>query len=175
MTNKYDALSIRGRVAYLIMCFERYVVQKYPEKDMSLVAKLMWEVVDRDYIDENAYRYMDVIPMFLFETDDYESSDMYNMTEEEYDAFVAVMPRAEEDPDLNTIMNRIYDVAMAFAYTVVDLDDPETKEYLQEVDDILVKHNIPAPDVESLPKYKSDETDGWGDFINPKPLSIILK
>lgn len=175
MTRQYDNLSIRGRVAYLIMCFERYVKHKYPEKDMSLPAKFMWNIVDHvAYIDDKAYRYMDVIPDYLFEADSYETSDMVDMTRKEYDVLVALLPRAEEDPDLNTIMHRIYDVAMEFVYTEVKLDAPETKRYMAEVDWILAKNGVDAPDVNRLPQYEWDETHGWGKLIAPKNLSIIL-
>ena len=91
MTRQYDNLSIRGRVAYLIMCFERYVAQKYPDRDMTLPAEFMWNVVDgSDYMDEQAYRYMDIIPDYLFETDKYETSDMVNMSKDEYNVFVTL-------------------------------------------------------------------------------------
>ncbi|MBQ9371603.1 MAG: hypothetical protein IJU03_05380 [Thermoguttaceae bacterium] len=176
MTRQYDNLSIRGRVAYLIMCFERYVAQKYPDRDMTLPAEFMWNVVDgSDYMDEQAYRYMDIIPDYLFETDKYETSDMVNMSKDEYNVFVTLLPRTEDDPDLNVVMHRIYDVAMRFVYTEVELDDPDTKEYLKEVDDILAKNGIEAPDIDKIPKSPPDECDGWGKFIDSKPLSIILK
>ena len=117
MTMQYDSLSIRERVAYLIMCFERYVKHKYPERDMTLPAEFMWNVINGSgYLDESAYRYMDIIPEFLFETDSFETADMVDMTREEYDVLVHLLPRAEDDPDLNTIMTRIYDVAMEFAF-----------------------------------------------------------
>ena len=176
MTTKYDNLSIRGRVAYLIMCFERYVTQKYPDRDMTLPAEFMWNVVnDSNYIDVSAYRYMDIIPEFFYETDSYETADMEDMTKEEYDILATLLPHAEDDPDLNTIMNRIYDVAMEYAYTIVKLNEPETKRYLQEVDEILAKNNIEPPDINLIPKYEWDDSHGWGDFIDSKPLSIILK
>ena len=176
MTRQYDNLSIRGRVAYLIMCFERYVAQKYPDRDMTIVATLMWNIVnDSDYIDESAYKYTEIIPMYIHEAPDFKTLRLDYLTEEEYNAFVTLLPRPEEDPELNTIMQRIYDVAMEFAYTEVLLDKPVTKNYLEEVDDILAKNGIEAPDIGKIPKSTPDECDGWGKFIDSKPLSIILK
>ena len=39
-------ISIRGRIAYVILCFENYVKVKYPDVDMLPILKMMWAVVD---------------------------------------------------------------------------------------------------------------------------------
>ena len=132
MKTIFDELSIRGRVAYAIMCFERYVTNVYPDKDMSAVAEVMWKIVDdSDYIDNSAYRYMEIIPEYLFEAKDFISSEFDYMTESEYVFYTHLLPPPEDDNELNIIMHSIYDIAMEYAYTAVELDKPETKEYLQ--------------------------------------------
>ena len=163
-------------VAYLIMCFEKYVAEKYPEKDMTLAVEIMWNIVDHvEYIDVAAYRFLEIIPDYLYEAPDYKSLEMESITESEYDALINIIPKPDVDPDLNLIMHRIYDVAMEFVYTEVNLKDPTTKKYIKEVDDILEKNDITLPDVNVLPKYEMDETRGWGVKIDAKPLSIILR
>ena len=44
----------------------------------------------------------------------------------------------------------IYDIAMEFAYTAVELDSPITKEYLQTVSLILKENNIDLPKYENI-------------------------
>jgi len=176
MKTIYDKLSIRGRVAYAIMCFENYVNFKYPDKDMSNVAEIMWKIIDdSDYIDNSAYRYMEIIPEYLYEKDNFASLEFEFLSEQEYNYFISLLPNPNNDPDLNTIMHRIYDIAMKYAYTVVELDSWETKEYLQEVSNILEKNNIPTPDIEKIPKYEWDDSHGWGKCFDGRYLSIILK
>ena len=171
----YDNLSLRGRVAYAIMCFERYAVQKYPDKDMSEVAELMWKIIDdSDYIDNSAYHYLEIIPEYLFEAEDFISSQFDYLTEQEYNHFKALLPKPEDDTDLDTIMHKIYEIAMEYAYTVVELDRPETAEYLQEVSNILKKNSIELPNIADIPKYEWDDTHGWGQCFNGRHLSIIL-
>ena len=80
----------------------------------------------------------------------------------------------ETDYELNTIMHRIYDVAMEYAYTVVELDHTETKEYLLEISGILKNNSIELPDVSIIPKYEWDDTHGWGKPFDGRYLSIIL-
>lgn len=176
MKTIYDALSIRGRVAYAIMCFERYVTNKYPNKDMSAVANMMWKIIDdSDYIDNSAYRYMEIIPEYLFEANDFKTSEFEFMTEKEYDYFSAIIPTPDVDADLNTIMHLIYDIAMEYAYTVVELDASETKEYLKEISAILKDNSINLPEMKNIPKYEWDDTHGWGRPFDGRYLSIILK
>ncbi len=176
MKTIYDALSIRGRVTYAIMCFERYVTYKYPYKDMSAVADMMWKIIDdSDYIDNSAYRYMEIIPEYLFEANDFNSSEFDYLTEKEYDYFTSLLPTPDIDADLNTIMHSIYDIAMEYAYTALELDSPETKEYLQEDSKILKISNITLPKVDDIPKYEWDDTHGWGQPFDGRYLSIILK
>lgn len=170
-----DNFSIRGRVAYVIMCFERYVTRKYPDKDMSRVAELMWKIIDdSDYIDNSAYRYMEIIPEYLFEAEDFVSSQFDYLTEQDYNYFTELLPVPENDIDLNIIMHKVYDIAMEYAYTVVELDQPETKEYLKEVSNILRKNDIELPNLSDIPKYEWDDTHGWGKCFDGRYLSIIL-
>ena len=175
MKTIYDSLSIRGRIAYAIMCFERFVLNKYPDKDMSPVSELMWKIIDdSNYIDESAYHYMEIIPEYLYEADNFASSDFDYLTEQEYLQFKVLLVTPETDYELNTIMHRIYDVAMEYAYTVVELDHPETKEYLLEISGILKNNSIELPDVSIIPKYEWDDTHGWGKPFDGRYLSIIL-
>ena len=51
---QFYPISIRGRIAYVIFCFENYVKVKYLDVDMQPVLRLMWSVVDSsDYIDNH--------------------------------------------------------------------------------------------------------------------------
>ena len=64
----FENMTLLARIAYAVMCFERYATHKYPNKDMSAVSELMWKIIDSsDYIDNSAYRYMEIIPEYLFE------------------------------------------------------------------------------------------------------------
>ena len=108
-------ISIRGRIAYVILCFENYVKVKYPDVDMMPVLKMMWAVVDSsDYIDNSAYRYLEIVPECLFEKDYYASDVFETLTEDEYNKFIKLL--SSDDSDLNTIMMSVYDIAMEYAY-----------------------------------------------------------
>ena len=63
---------------------------------------------------------------------------------------------------------------MEYAYTVVELNGPETKKYLQIISNILKNHNIKHPNISDIPKYEWDNTHGWGKPFDGRYLSIIL-
>ncbi len=41
--NRFETISMNGRMAYLIMCVENFLATKYPEKDWSFVSDIMWK------------------------------------------------------------------------------------------------------------------------------------
>lgn len=167
-------ISIRGRIAYSNMCFEHYVLNKYPNCDFSKICKLMWNMVNEsDYIDNSAYHYMEVIPEYLFEFETYAESDFEYISEEDFNMFRGILNKY--DVNLNVIMHRIYDIAMEYAYQDFDYPAKNTVNYLFEIIDILNKSNIPLPDENLVSDFKFEQCDGWGDFINPTELSIIIK
>lgn len=63
----FYSVSIRGMVAFCTMCLENYVLEAYPERDLSPVLGLAWDVVGSEgFIDQNADRFMEAIPSRLF-------------------------------------------------------------------------------------------------------------
>ena len=61
----FQDFPIRARVAYAIMCCERYVAAVYPELDFRRAASVMWQIADgSDYIDSALHRLVDIYPSF---------------------------------------------------------------------------------------------------------------
>lgn len=172
MDNRINDISIRARVAYLIMCFERYVAEKYPQGKWKPVAEIMWKICDNsDYIDNSAYRYLEIIPDHLFAHERFAESKFEFMTESEYEAFVSVIP--EDNSNLNILMHSIYDVAIEYAYCGIPKGAPDTIPYVEDVEQIMHDSGIELPDISLLAGYVDPE-DWWGDPFDGRYLSIIL-
>ena len=172
--------TLLARTAYVIMCFERYVISVYPNTDFTSVAAMMWQIVDgSDYLDEAAYRFSEIIPESLFEFSDYKSSGFDYLVQEQYDHFISVLN--DTDQVLNMIMLSVYDIAMSYCYTTVEPGAPITLPYLQKVIDVMETNNIELPDLNLLSEYtvtnpqSERKGDKWmGDNIDRKTLSILL-
>ena len=178
MDKRMYNISIRGRVTYLIMCFERYVTQKYPERNWVSVDDMMWKICDdSDYIDRSAHRYIEIIPEYLYEFKTFEESDFDCLSKEDYEMFKSIIPK--DDSELNTIMDSIYAVTMEYAYGAIPKGAPDTIHYIQEVEDVMKKNNIELPDFSSIEKFTvknvADEGHWWGHVFDGRYLSIIMK
>ncbi len=172
MKTKIKKLSIRGRVAYVIMCFEKYVTLKYPATDWTRVDDMMWKICDgSDYIDNSAYKYMEIIPEFLYEFDDYVKADFDYLSEDDFNYFRTVIPK--DDKSLNTIMHNVYYITMEYAYTGIPKEAPKTLPYIDEVNEIMESNGIELPNIDLL-KDLVDEEHWWGDVFDGRYLSIIL-
>ena len=168
----YD-VSIRGMVAYCILCLESYVLETYTNHDFGPVLRLAWDIVGPEgYIDQNADRFMEAIPEYLFEFDDYEAAEFDHLTRREFDELRRLLD--PEDSALNLVMHRIYDVAMCYAYTAVKVPPMEAVDLVFDVISCLKEHGMPLPDFELVRGFSFDEFHGWGVHISPEGLSRAL-
>lgn len=173
--NKRDFcnVSIRGMVAYCVMCLESYVLEIYPSRDLTPVLRLAWDIVGPEgYIDQNAGRFMEAIPEYLFEFDDYEEAEFEHLTKAEFDELRRLLN--PDDSTLGLVMHRIYDIAMCYAYTAVATPPREAMDLVFEVVSALCACGTPLPSFELVRGYSSDEFDGWGVHITPGGLSQVL-
>lgn len=158
-------ISIRGRIAYCILCLKKYADTVYPNDDFVSVYTMACRIIDgSDYVDEAAYRYMEIIPEYLFEFRDYQSSDFEYLSEQEYGWFVSVLNL--NDKYLNSLMNQIYETAMLYAYTTVPIPAKRTAEMILEVIEVLKQCGITPPDISAVSEYTYDESDIFGKSIN---------
>lgn len=172
MDNRIKSLSIRGRIVYLIMCFEKYVLAQYPERNWGDVSELMWKICDNsDYIDNNAYRYMEIIPEYLYEFDNYKDAEFDYLSEEEYKKFISIIPA--DDANIEILMHSIYSVAMEYAYTGIPANAPDTLSYIKSVESVMSNHKISLPDISKI-EFLTDFEHWWGEPFDGRYLSIIL-
>lgn len=180
--NNYDlrSLPLLAKTAYAIMCFERYVSAKYPDRNLRPVAEKMWHIVDGSAnTDTAAYQFSEIIPEMLFEEASFEESGFRYLTKKQYAFYCRVLDK--QDPRLNTLMNAVFSIAMQYAYTEVKPGSPETLPYLREVIEILEADDIAVPDPALLEQYAFAEinpvsfrTFNWnGEYVNPAGLSVL--
>jgi len=173
MENRINNISIRGRIAYLVMCFEAYVLGKYPERNWKPVSEMMWRICDKsDYIDCSAYRFVEITPEHLYKQNVYSESNFKYLSEDEYNIFISIIPN--NDNEINVLMHSIFDVAIEYAYCGIPKGAPDTIPYIEDVENIILKSNICLPDVSLVSKY-TDPADWWGDPFDGRYLSLILK
>ena len=169
----FTCVSIRGMVAYCIMCLESYALEAYPDRDFAPVLRLAWDIVGPEgYIDQNADRYMEAIPEYLFEFDDYDAAGFEHLTRNEFDGLRGLLD--PDDSTLDLLMHRIYDVAMCYAYTAVETPSREAVDLVFDVVGCLREHGIQLPDFGLVRGFSFSEFHGWGVHVSPEGLSRVL-
>lgn len=161
----FKAISIRGRVAYCVKCLSLYCKKMYPNIDFSSVIDYAARIIDgSEYIDIGAMRFMEIIPEYLYEFDNYEDAEFDYITKDDFNQFRQII--SKDDTDLNTLMHRIYDIAYEYCYEAMEPSAPKTIPYISEVNAVLKSHKIVLPSIEPFMKYSFTESDGWGNFID---------
>ena len=176
----FGELTLMARIAFAIMCFERYALSIYPNINFKPAAEKMWHIVDgSDYVDEASYKMYEMLPEKLYAADNYDDEPFNYMTREEYSTLIRIMNK--NDRNLSVLIDAVFDVAMSYSYTEVEPYAPDAFPYLQTITDVLRSHHIDLPDLNLLSEYTAANPrsgrkgDKWmGDYIDGKALSIFL-
>ncbi|MBP5705936.1 MAG: hypothetical protein J6W76_01525, partial [Spirochaetales bacterium] len=105
---RFKTITMTGRLCYIFMCVERYLLAVYPDKDWTVVARKMWTWVAEGWSD-GWWEYGDVLPEEVLKYEDYEEVSFPNtdITREEFETLTALyksIPHAQ-DGELNTVLN----------------------------------------------------------------------
>ena len=167
--DKLKKISLRGRIAFTIMCIEQYLTKQYPHKNWTPLSEKMWKVTN-SYFDEWLYNFTDIMPECFFET-----SELKN--ESETIAFKKLYKDLTEDDinDINELLNLLVEIVELHVYTdAFSMEKESLNDILTIISDYLIKNKICVPDIEKVSFSKVEENDGFGKKFNGTYLSIIL-
>jgi len=179
MNTKFNTISMNGRMAYVIMCVERFLVTVYPEKDWKLIAQKMWKATSQNWGDWPE-EYYEIIPEYILSTNGYNSEEYEYISEDEYhiilDLYNGITSGSEDDisDEVNYMLNKPYEMAMVYEGTVIG-DGKESIKIIENSESILLKNNIDLPDSNCLNFSSVSQKNGWGNDFEGEELSIILK
>lgn len=169
LIEKLFSVSVAGRIAFIIMCIEKYCITQYPEKDWSPLSEHLWSFND-SYWDEWMYSFIDIIPECINKYDRFEKyTGKYS-----YDTFRNLYKDLKNN-DLNEMLSLLNDFMGIYLYTrVCDITESMFPEVMEEIVGYLTKNNISIPDVEKVSFSDFRENDGFGEKFDGRYLSVIL-
>jgi len=167
----FTDVSMIGRVAYSIMCAERYAIAKYPNKDWKPLFTWMWQCTT-DYFDEWYYRFMEILPEYLYEFDNYKDAQFDYLSEEDYNYYAAFLK--DIDKNMEKLLVIPTKIAMVYAYTSIPSEGKESIKLVNDAIQILKSNSIEIPDPAAVAFSKFSEKNGWGEPFDGTRLSIIL-
>jgi len=166
----FNNISMNGRMAYLILCTEKYLLSVYPDQDWSELSNLMWAVTS-EYWDEWDFKFMEIIPDYLFEKDSYESSGFEAISKEEYDYYSILLKNVSAD--VNTLLLLMHKLQEVYAYTTIPDNGEEASLLVIDACKILESKNIALPDVSIFSFTSFSERDGWGEKFDGAKYSLV--
>lgn len=172
----FKDISLRGRVAYAILCAEKYFTTVYPNKNWKIIFEICWHFTDGSmYLDTWADSMCDILPECLLEFDGYNRPDgpYEYITEEQYNTIKNLY--AGINDDVNTILNAIRDMEEEYAYTVIEGYGKGSIDILSSIVKMLEDKKIELPDPQLVAFSKFNERKGWGEPFDGTKLSIVLK
>ncbi|KAG4087901.1 hypothetical protein H8356DRAFT_1727174 [Neocallimastix lanati (nom. inval.)] len=179
MNNKFENVSMNGRMAYVIMCVEKYLTNVHPQKDWKSLSRVLWRATNTNWGDWTD-QYSGFIPEILLKYDSYDENELgLSFTKEDYyylrDLYSGITEGNEDDPsdELNFILNKPFEMAMVYEGTVIG-NGMESFKIIDEIENVLKVHSIPLPDYRKVEFSKSSELNGWGKDFDGSFLSIII-
>ena len=178
-TDNLKNISMNGRMAYSILCVEKYLLSKYPGRDWRMLSTKMWDVTNTPW-DDWSERFMEVIPQYLFEFDNYEDSDFEFLSMEEYQQFKNLYSGITDglcedatDP-VNFILMGLYRLEEVYAYTSIPGIGEESLRIVNQIVSTVQNEGVEIPDIDIVAFSSFEQKSGWGDFFDDKHLSLIL-
>ena len=167
----FNNISMNGRMAYAILCVEKYLKEKFPENNWFELSKLMWNVTSI-YWDEWDNKFIEVIPKYLFEFDTYEESDFEEISEDEYNSFVALLK--DKPAVVNDLLMKLHQIQEVYCYSSIPSNGEEASQIVLDICAILEQDNVSLPDINVVNFSSFSERDGWGNKFDGTRLSLIL-
>lgn len=176
----FKYISLTGRLCYLFMCIEAYLVTCYPDRDWTPVAERCWQWTSI-YWDEGADVYGQVVPEYLFEFDNYEETNQRafdgTLSKKDYQTLVSLyadITNGDSEDEINQILRLPIDFANECESTNFCSADEPTLMIIYKMQQFLSLHNISFPNVCKISHLSMEQKNGWGDFMDSKYLSIII-
>lgn len=172
MTNtSFSAISMNGRAAYAVMCAERYALAKYPDKDWNPLFTWMWKCTS-DHFDEWYYRFMEILPEYLYEFDNYKDSQFDYLSEEDYKYYTEFFH--DIDKNMEELLVIPTKIAMVYAYEPIPGEGKESIKLVEKAVHILKSNAVEVPNPKQVAFSSFSEKNGWGESFEGTKLSVLL-
>lgn len=176
----FKSISLTGRLCYLFMCIERYLISCYPERDWTPVAQRCWQWTNR-YWNDGRDIYDQIVPEFLLEFDNYEETNNREfdgmLSYEDYITLTGLfngITDGNPEDEINCVLWLPVDFNNECECTDFAYSNEPTLKIIDEMLEILRLRGISPPSIDNVANMTVEQKNGWGDFIDSSYLSVIL-
>ncbi|WP_315121153.1 hypothetical protein [uncultured Clostridium sp.] len=169
----FKKISLNGRVAYGIRCFENTLLfLNYDVNEWRMVLEYLWEFTSIQYLDDWNGIIAEIIPENLLEFKTYEEHDFEYLDEEKFKYLYNLYKNIDEKIDF--VMRAIYNIGISHAYSIIVEYEQRSLDELDILINYMTKNNIPLPDVKPIERFSVEENKGWGNKFDGRSISSIL-
>ena len=155
-------ISIRGKMAFMVKCFENYASSKYPELDWGQLFQFMRKVTSVEWIDDDWwYPLGEFLPEFILETTGYDKDQYESLSEKDYIYYKNLFSGVKRD--IVKILSNIHDLLSIYLYGDIDDHGKEMNVAMCKIiKDMTKSKAFVLPDINKYKFSKWEERDGWG-------------
>jgi hypothetical protein len=158
MTNDFNDISIRGRLAFGMTCLEKLVSNLNSDHPLlqTIVFPKIWEFTSTDDLGAWEQKINDVDPVCVLDAKaDSDLKKLYNKLSK----------------DIVSTITDVIEIGTANIYGSTGVNSPMTLEPLNSVINTMTKLKVPLPDIKTFKKSNFSEFHGWG---NNQPRAYYL-
>lgn len=181
MRPDFSNINMTGRLCYLFMCIERYLIGRWPDRDWTPVAECLWQWTGQTW-DISQEVSDQIIPEYILLKNNYEDTNNEyfdgELKRDLYDSLVKLyegITSADPEDELNQVLFLTVEWGSVCEGASFEGADAPTKGYIDWMISVLEKYKIELPDSAKVLDFTLDQNNGWGDFMDSRYLSIILE
>ena len=166
VTERLKAVSIRGRIAYLICLFAQMLESLNNKvEDWKIILDALCEFTSNEWLDDWLYKMAEYLPKSVLEDT---LDDAEFITEEEQTICRRLYRNAE--PCVYEMINLIFEAGTHDMYSRIIGYGEYTLLKVQEAMELMNRYGFPIPPVDPFLQYKFEEHRGWGERFDSATL-----
>lgn len=170
----FKKISLNGRVAYGISCFENTLIDlNYDVNEWKVVLEFLWQFTSIQYLDDWSGMVSEIIPENLLEFKTYAEHDFEYLDEKNFKYLYNLYKSSDEKIDF--VMTSIYNIGTSHAYSIIVEHGQKSLNELEKLIIYMTQNNIQLPDVKAFEEFSIEENKGWGNKFDGRNISNILK
>lgn len=171
--NSFKDISLNGRVAYAISCFENLLLSlNYNSVMWNDVLKYLWEFTSIQNLEEWNDKIAEIIPENLLEFNSYEEDDFEYIDKDTFKKLYELYQNI--DTKVEFIIRQIFYIGSSHSYSRIDGCGQNSLDQLDILIEFMRSNSISLPDIKPFLKYSIKENKGWGNDFDGSKLSKIL-
>jgi len=170
----FRQVSMRGRVAYAIMCLEEAILQVAAEPgDWIWLLERLWKYTSADSLDLWQEETAEITPSVVLRCETYTEGDFDRLTEDDFWSLRRVY--SSTDPLLARLTDLVFDIGTLELFGAIEDGAPESLRSLDAVLMLMKAHSLRAPSARLVSESSFDSCHGWGSPFLPGGLSRMIQ